>query len=229
MFEHTKQLQQPSEGFMNILLVDDHQMMRDGLRAVLERESDLHVVGEAADGRTALELTATLHPDVVVMDIGMPGLNGIETTRHLAAQQPGVRVVGLSMNADRRYVHAMFEAGAWAYLVKSSASDELIRAIRAVAQSEKYISPAVANAVVGAFVGGSKSQSRDPRSELSPREREVLQLLAEGLTSKEIANKLDVAVSTIETHRKQIMAKLELHSVAELTKFAIRTGLTTLE
>ncbi|MDP2275031.1 MAG: response regulator transcription factor [Archangium sp.] len=214
---------------MNILLVDDHQMMRDGLRAVLERESDLHVSGEAADGRTALELCSTLHPDVVVMDIGMPGLNGIEATRQVTTHHPRTRVVALSMNADRRYVHAMFEAGAWAYLVKSSASDELIRAIRAVSHDEKYVSPTVASAVLDAFVVGPKATQRDPRSELSPREREVLQLLAEGMTSKEIAGKLDLAVSTIETHRKQIMAKLELRSVAELTKFAIRTGITTLE
>jgi DNA-binding NarL/FixJ family response regulator len=214
---------------MNILLVDDHQMMRDGLRAVLERESDLHVSGEAADGRTALELCSTLHPDVVVMDIGMPGLNGIEATRQVTTHHPRTRVVALSMNADRRYVHAMFEAGAWAYLVKSSASEELIRAIRAVAHDEKYVSPTVASAVLDAFVVGPKATQRDPRSELSPREREVLQLLAEGMTSKEIAGKLDLAVSTIETHRKQIMAKLELRSVAELTKFAIRTGITTLE
>ena len=214
---------------MNILLVDDHQMMRDGLRAVLEKESDLHVSGEAADGRTALELCATLHPDVVVMDIGMPGLNGIEATRQVTTHHPRTRVVALSMNADRRYVHAMFEAGAWAYLVKSSASDELIRAIRAVAHDEKYVSPTVASAVLDTFVTGPRAQQHDPRSELSPREREVLQLLAEGMTSKEIAAKLDLAVSTIETHRKQIMAKLELRSVAELTKFAIRTGITTLE
>jgi DNA-binding NarL/FixJ family response regulator len=214
---------------MNILLVDDHQMMRDGLRAVLERESDLHVTGEAADGRTAIELCATLHPDVVVMDIGMPGLNGIEATRQVTQNYPRTKVVALSMNADRRYVHAMFEAGAWGYLVKSSASEELIRAIRAVAHDEKYVSPTVAGAVLDAFVVGPKATHRDPRSDLSPREREVLQLLAEGMTSKEIASKLDLAVSTIETHRKQIMAKLELRSVAELTKFAIRSGLTTLE
>ncbi len=214
---------------MNILLVDDHQMMRDGLRAVLERESDLHVSGEAADGRTALELCSTLHPDVVVMDIGMPGLNGIEATRQVTTHHPRTKVVALSMNADRRYVHAMFEAGAWAYLVKSSASEELIRAIRAVAHDEKYVSPTVASAVLDAFVVGPKATQRDPRGELSPREREVLQLLAEGMTSKEIAARLDLAVSTIETHRKQIMAKLELRSVAELTKFAIRTGITTLE
>lgn len=214
---------------MNILLVDDHQMMRDGLRAVLEKESDLHVVGEAADGRTALGLCATLRPDLVVMDIAMPELNGIEATRQLTAQHPRIRVVALSMNADRRYVVAMFEAGAWGYLVKSSASEELIRAIRAVANDEKYVSPSVASAVVDRFVLGARAPQKAPVSDLSPREREVLQLLAEGLTSKEIAQRLSLAVSTVETHRKQIMSKLELRSVAELTKFAIRAGLTTVE
>lgn len=212
---------------MRILLVDDHQMMRDGLRAVLANESDLEVVGEAADGRAALDSCASLRPELVVMDIGMPGLNGIEATRQIVAQFPSIRVVGLSMNSDRRYVQAMFEAGAWGYLVKSSASEELIRAIRAVARSEKYVSPAVARTVLDAFV--TPRQREGQAIELSPREREVLQLLAEGMTSKEIAAQLDLAASTVETHRKQIMAKLGLRSVAELTKFAIRSGLTTLE
>ncbi|MEW6431231.1 MAG: response regulator transcription factor [Myxococcota bacterium] len=214
---------------MNILLVDDHQMMRDGLRAVLEQEPDFHVAGEAADGREALEACESLRPDVVVMDVGMPGLNGIEATRLLRTRSPRSRVVALSMNADRRYVQAMFSAGAWAYLVKSSASDELIRAIRAVAQGEKYVSPTVAGSVLAAPVGGPACVQADPRDQLSPREREVLQLIAEGLTSKEVAVRLGVAVSTIETHRKQIMAKLGLRSVAELTKFAIRAGLTSLD
>ena len=214
---------------MNVLLVDDHQMMRDGLRAVLEREADIHVVGEASDGRAALELCATLRPDVVVMDIGMPGLTGIEATRLMAQRHAGARVVGLSMNNDRRYVHAMFEAGAWGFLVKSCASDELIRALRAVASGEKYVSPAVASSVLESFLHGSRPPAEDPRDALSPRECEVLQLIAEGLTSKEVAVRLDVAASTVETHRKQIMAKLGLHSVAELTKFAVRSGLTTLE
>lgn len=213
---------------MNILLADDHQMMRDGLRAVLEHEPDLHVTGEAADGREALDACERLHPDVVVMDVGMPGLNGIEATRLLSSRVPRARVVALSMNADRRYVQAMFAAGAWAYLVKSSAADELIRAIRAVSHDEKYVSPTVAGAVVDALVSPQVARG-DPRDLLSPREREVLQLIAEGDTSKEIASRLGVAVSTIETHRKQIMSKLELRSVAELTKFAIRAGLTSLE
>lgn len=214
---------------MNILVVDDHQLMRDGLRALLERESDLHVVGEAADGQEALELAPKLRPDLVLMDVSMPGLNGIEATRRMCALMPRARVVGLSMNADRRYVHAMFEAGAWGYLLKSSASDELIRAIRAVARDEKYVSPAIAGIVVDALVGGPNAVPSNPLASLSTREREVLQLIAEGMTSKEIAARLGLAASTVETHRKQVSAKLGLHSVAELTKLAIRAGLTSVE
>lgn len=214
---------------MNIVLVDDHQLLRDGLRALLEREGDLRVVGEAADGREGVETCLRLRPDVVVMDIGMRGLNGIDATRQLAAQLPRARVVAVSMNADRRYVRAMFEAGAWAYLVKSSASDELIRAIRALDRGEKYVSPSVAGAVLDVLLLGARGPRPDPLQALSPREREVLQLVAEGSTSKEIASRLGVALSTVESHRKQIMSKLELRSVAELTKFAVRVGLTSLE
>jgi DNA-binding NarL/FixJ family response regulator len=213
---------------MNIVLVDDHKMIRDGLRAVLEKETDLHVTGEASDGRVAVDLCRSLRPDVVVMDIGMPNLNGTEATRQVAHQNPQTKIVALSMNHERQYVREMFEAGASAYCVKSSAGEELVRAIRTVLRHEMYVSPTVANAVLEDFVGGPRKQPGSPRSELSPREREVLQLLAEGLTSKEMAVRLELAVSTIETHRKQIMGKLSLRSVAELTKYAIRKGLTTL-
>jgi len=213
---------------MNIVLVDDHKMIRDGLRAVLEREEDLRVAGEAADGREALELCWSLRPDVVVMDIGMPNLNGTEATRQLLSREPRMKIVALSMNQDGHYVREMFQAGAWGFCVKSSAGEELVRAIRTVLRHEMYVSPTVANAVLEDFVGGPRKGSGETRSELSPREREVLQLLAEGLTSKEMAVRLEVAVSTIETHRKQIMGKLSLRSVAELTKYAIRKGLTTL-
>jgi DNA-binding NarL/FixJ family response regulator len=214
---------------INILLVDDHQMMRDGLRACLVHESDFRVAGEASDGRAALAAVDQLHPDVVVMDVSMPGLNGVEATRQLHARAPRSRVVALSMNADRRFVQAMFSAGAWAYLVKSGSSDELVRAIRTVSHGEKYVSPAVAGTVVDALVDTRAGAPADPHDQLSPREREVLQLIAEGLSSKEVAVRLGVAVSTIETHRKQIMSKLEVRSVAGLTKFAIRSGLTSLE
>jgi len=222
---------------MKILLCDDHRMMRDGLRAILEKEG-LQVAGEAATGRESLALAAQLHPDVVVMDISMPDLNGIDATRKLLAKHPGVKVVGLSMNADRRYVTAMFAAGAVGYLVKSSASEELIQAIHAVTANLKYVSPAIAGSFVDDFVthaGGaqfspSSSSVRSTSSKpLSPREREVLQLLAEGNSSKDIAARLDVAATTIETHRRQIMDKLQLRTIAELTKYAVREGLTSLE
>jgi DNA-binding NarL/FixJ family response regulator len=208
---------------VNLLLVDDHNMVREGLRAVLERERDLQVVGEAPDGRTALALCATLRPDVVVMDLGMPGLNGAETTRQVTAQFPSTKVVALSMNHDGHAVREMLRAGALAYCVKSSATSELVRAIRAVWRGETFVSPSVSSAVLGG--GGFK----DPLAKLTPGEREVLRFVAEGYSSKEIAEQLGLAVSTIETRRKQILAKLELKSVAELTKFAIRSGLTSVE
>ena len=214
---------------MNLLLVDDHQLMRDGLRAILEQESDLRVIGEASDGRRAIELAERLRPDLVLMDISMPGLGGIEATKRLQSVLPRTRVLGLSMNADRRYVQAMFEAGAWGYLLKSAASEELIRGVRSVASDQKYVSPAIAGVVVEALVGGPGSRGADPLGDLSAREREVLQLIAEGNTSKEIAACLGVAASTVETHRKQVSAKLHVHSVAELTKLAIRAGLTTID
>jgi DNA-binding NarL/FixJ family response regulator len=213
---------------MNLLLVDDHRLMRDGVRALLEHEPDLHVVGEAADGRRAVELAEKLRPDLVLMDISMPGLSGVEATRRLQSTLPRTRVLGLSMNADRRYVQAMFEAGAWGYMLKSAASDELIRAVRSVAADQKYVSPAIAGVVVEALVGGPSARDADPLAELSAREREVLQLIAEGHTSKQIADTLGVAASTIETHRKQLTAKLQVRSVAELTKLAVRAGLTPL-
>jgi DNA-binding NarL/FixJ family response regulator len=215
---------------VRILLVDDHQMMRDGVRAALERESDLRVVGETGDGQEALELCGSLHPDIVIMDVGMPGLNGVEATRRLTARHFRGRVVALSMNTDRRYVQAMFQAGAWAYLLKSAPPEELVLALRAVARGEKYVSPSLSGAVLAALAeipSGQPGAAAKP--ELSNREREVLQFVAEGLTSKEIAVRLSIAVSTVETHRKALMTKLELRSVAELTKFAIRAGLTTLQ
>jgi len=208
---------------MKILLVDDHKMMRDGLRAILENEG-MQVVGEAANGREAIELARRVRPEIVVMDISMPELNGIDATRRLVAELPGIKVIGLSVNADRRYVVAMFEAGAVGYLLKNSASEELMQAVRAVAGDLTYVSPSVAAVVVDSR---ATPHSQDRR--LSPREREVLQLLAEGKSSKEIATSLNVAVPTVETHRRQIMDKLNLRTIAELTKHAIREGLTSLD
>jgi DNA-binding NarL/FixJ family response regulator len=212
---------------MKVLLADDHKMMRDGLRAVLERDG-VEIVGEAQNGREAVALARQLRPDVLVMDIGMPGLNGIDATRLLSAELPKTKVVGLSMHVDRRYVIAMLEAGAVGYLVKNAASEELLQALAAVRRGEKYLSPAVAGCVMEQAVHGPAKRPPGGRI-LSGREREVLQLVAEGCSSKDIATRLGIAVPTVETHRRQIMEKLGLRGIAELTKYAIREGLTSLE
>lgn len=212
---------------MRIVLADDHKMMRDGLRALLERQPGMQVVGEASTGYEAVELARTLVPDAVVMDLTMPELNGIEATRRLLAVASTVRVVALSVHTDRRYVTAMFEAGASAYLPKGVAFDELVQAVHAVSLGHRYLSPSVTGVIVDGYLRGDLPHAAS--SALSTREREVLQLIAEGNSSKEIASRLGLAVATVETHRRQITLKLGLHSVAELTKYAIREGLTSLE
>lgn len=220
---------------MKILLCDDHRMMRDGLRVILEREG-LAVIGEAANGREAIVLVEELRPDIVVMDISMPDLNGIDATRRLLTKLPGLKVIGLSMNSDRRYVVAMFAAGAVGYLLKSSASEELIQAVRVVASNLKYVSPAIAGSFLADYSSHASAAHLPARNlaagmgkPLSSREREVLQLLAEGKSTKDIAARLDIAATTVETHRRQIMDKLQLRTIAELTKYAVREGLTSLE
>lgn len=210
---------------MKLLLCDDHKMMRDGLRAILEKEG-LEVVGEASTGRDVIQVARRLSPDIVVMDISMPDLNGIDATRALVAEFRAIKVIGLSMNADQRYVLAMFKAGAVGYLLKNAASDELIRAVRTVASGLTYVSPSIAAVVVG-NVGEPAAPATTLKKPLSPREREVLQLLAEGNASKEIATRLSVSVATVESHRRQIVEKLNIHSIAQLTKYAIREGLTS--
>jgi DNA-binding NarL/FixJ family response regulator len=212
---------------MKLLLVDDHRMMREGLRAVLEK-AGLEVVGDAASGREALGMIRRLSPDVVVMDISMPDLNGVDATKRLVAERPDIKVIALSMHSDRRYVLAMFRAGAVGYLLKDSACDELIRAVRAIARGQKYVSPGIAGVLVDEITEPRRFAKLDD-APLSSREREVLQLLAEGHSSKDIAQRLDVAVPTVETHRRQIMDKLNLRTVAELTKYAVREGLTPLD
>jgi DNA-binding NarL/FixJ family response regulator len=200
--------------------------MREGLRAVLA-PAGIELVGEAADGHVAMKCALETRPDIVLMDISMAGLNGIDATRVLCSRLPGIKVIGLSMHSDRRYVSAMFRAGAVGYLLKNSASDEVLLALDAVTNGLTYVSPAVAETVVMDWMTPRSDALHD--KPLTIREREVLQLLAEGSSSKQIAQRLGVAVATVETHRRQIMVKLKLHSIAELTKFAIREGLTTLE
>jgi len=213
---------------IRVLLVDDHELMREGLRAILERERDIEVVGEAASGREAIAQADSLAPDVVIMDVAMQDMNGVEATRQIRAAQHQVRVVALSSHADRRYVTAILEAGASGYLLKADAYDELRRAVHAVAQGRSYLCAGVAGAVIEA-ASGKGAAPGSVFARLGPREREVLQLLAEGLTSPQIASRLHVATTTVESHRRNLMSKLGLHSVAELTKYAVREGLTSLE
>jgi len=218
-----------------ILLADDHQIVREGLKSLLEQHADMEVVGEARDGRAAVQMAHDLAPDVVVMDVAMPLLNGIEATRQITAREPHAKVVALSMHSDRRFMTEMLKAGAKGYLLKDGAFEELATAIRSVVSDRVYLSPRIAEVVVDDYVRRADDEQaldRPPAgafSRLTPREREVLQLMAEGRATKEIALDLKVSIKTVETHRRQMMDKLDIHSVAELTKYAIREGLTSLD
>jgi two-component system response regulator NreC len=214
---------------VRILLADDHKIVRDGLRALLEKQPGMTVVAEADNGRATVRLARELLPDLVIMDIGMPDLNGIDATRQILNELPSVKVIALSMHSDRRFVVQMFRAGASGYLLKDCAFEELARAVRAVLRNQTYLSPAVAGPVVEDYVQHLATADVLEFSALSPREREVLQLLAEGKTTREIAVLLCVSIKTVETHRQQIMGKLNVRSVAELIKYAIREGLTSLD
>ena len=215
---------------VRLLLADDHAMMREGLKSLLGKESDLSVVAEADNGKETLELARKSGANVVVMDVAMPDLNGIETTRKLLKTNPNIKVVALSGHANREFVREMLKAGASAYVLKSRAYEELVRAIREVMKGRKYLSPDVARGVVDEYVEISSSLSASPAFVvLTDREREALQLIAEGKSTKEVADALSVSVKTVETHRRNIMEKLNLHSVAEITKYAIREGITSVD
>jgi two-component system response regulator NreC len=216
---------------IKVVLADDHQIVRHGLRSLLSAEPDIKVVGEADNGRAVIRLVQELSPQVVIMDISMPDLNGIEATRQILSDFSGVKVIALSMHSDSLFVLNMFKAGASGYLLKDCALEELVKAVRTVMNRKIYLSPSISDIVIKDFVIGwsPEDSSSSAYSILTAREREVLQLMAEGKTTNQIAESLCISVKTVEAHRKQLMTKLDIHSVAELTKYAIRQGLTTLE
>jgi DNA-binding NarL/FixJ family response regulator len=214
---------------IRVLLADDHQLFRQGMRSMLAADAGIRVVGEADNGRSAVQLARQLVPNVIVMDISMPDLNGIDATRRIKERSPGIQVLALSAHADRRFVAGILAAGAAGYILKDSAFDELCRAIHTVAGKQVYLSPAVAGGVVEASLGLTPANGASGAAALTSRQREVLQLLAEGMNTKRIAARLHLSVKTVETHRAQIMKKLDCQSVAELTKYAIREGLTTVD
>jgi DNA-binding NarL/FixJ family response regulator len=215
---------------IRLLLADDHRLMREGLKALIEAEPSFQLVEEAEDGNEIIRLTDELAPHVVVMDVAMPDLNGIEATRKIIEQHPSVKVVALSGHRKKEFVRQMLEAGASAYVLKTRAYEEISKAVKEVMAGRKYLSPEVARGVVDEYVQLSAGEDKTSAFiMLTDREREVLQLLSEGHSTKEMAADLGVSVKTVETHRRNIMEKLNLHSVAELTKYAVREGITSLD
>jgi len=211
---------------IRVLLADDHRLMREALRSILENELHMDVVALAGNGREAVDMTAEHRPDVVVMDVHMPVLNGIDATREIAAASAETRIIALSMYHDRMYIAEMFRAGAHGYVIKHSAIDELDSAIKTVLTGRRYISGDVTDVVIEDYVRHLEYEPPTPADDLTAKERQVLQLISEGHSTKEIAGLMFVSVSTVETHRRHLMAKLDAHSVADLTKHAIRLGLT---
>jgi DNA-binding NarL/FixJ family response regulator len=215
---------------IKILLADDHKIVRQGIRTLLATEPDMEVVGEADNGRIILRLVQELSPQVIIMDISMPDLNGIDATRQILSEFPGLKVIALSMHSDSLFVLNMLKAGASGYLLKDCALEELVKAIRTVVANKTYLSPGISDILIRDFMEGwSISTGASVFTVLTAREREVLQLMAEGKSTTQIAHTLCVSVKTVEAHRKQVMNKLGIHSVAGLTKYAIREGLTSLD
>jgi len=212
---------------LRIILADDHKLMREGLRSLLESEPDMTVIAEAEDGISAVKLAAKLSPDIILMDISMPGLNGIEATLQILAGNASIKVIALSMNTERRMVSQMLNAGVSGYVLKDNAFEDLVRAIHIVAANSIYLSPKVSEIVIKDYVQRVPKEEFSLISLLTSKEREVLQLLTEGKKPKDIAVIHNMSLKTAEAHRQQIMTKLDIHSIAELTKFAVREGITT--
>ncbi len=211
-----------------IVIADDHKIMREGLKALIEKQPDMEVAAEAQDGLTATKLARKLMPHVIVMDIGMPEMNGIDATRQIISENKDIKIIALSMHSDRRFVLEMLKAGASGYLLKDSAFEELVTAVHTVMTGQSYLSPRITDIVVKEYLYNLPKNESTVFTVLTVREREVLQLLAEGKSTKQIASTLNLSVKTVETHRQQMMDKLEIRTVAELTKYAIREGLTSL-
>lgn len=212
---------------ISVLLVDDHTMLREALHLMLDKEPGIEVVGEIGDGKDVIATVEKLMPDVVVMDVSMPVTNGIEATRNLISKNPQIRIVALSAFGYKQFIMEMMDAGALAYVIKSAAGEQLVRAIKSVARGETYLCPETAATLVAANQRGNASSKNGNGKHLGRRETEVLRLLAQGMSSPQIGTELHIAASTVDVHRRNIMEKLDLHSVAELTKYAIRTGLTS--
>ena len=213
---------------IKIVVVDEHKILREGLSTLIDKQPDMEIIGEATDGREALQLMEELKPDLILMDVTMPNLNGIEATRKIKSKNPNIEIIALSLHSDRRYVLGMIDAGASGYLLKECAFEELVRAINTVMAKKKYLSPGISDILVAEYFKKTEQDKPTIYSKLTPREREILQLIAEGKNTKEIANYLFISVKTVETHRRHIKKKLKVDSVAELTKIAIREGLTIL-
>ncbi len=213
---------------VRILLADDHQILMEGLKELIEEQKGMQVIAEAPDGPTALELVQKHKPDIAIIDILMPGINGIEVARKISREWPDIKILCLSMYTDRRFVLEMFRAGASGYVAKESAFDELMSAIRAIMCGRIYISPRVAECVIESIRKGGKPCEESAYTKLTDREREILKQIAEGMSTKEIASALHISLKTVETHRKQIMEKTGMNSIAELTKYAIQEGITSL-
>lgn len=212
---------------VRIILADDHPIMLEGLKALLEREPDMEVVGLVMNGRDAVCLTNKLAPDIVIMDVSMPELNGIEATRQILAQHPNVKVIALTIHSDARYAMEMLKAGARGYIPKQCAYEELSRAVRSVKMGQAYLSPGVTGNLLESLTGQGGGGKASAFSSLTPREREILQLLAEGNTSRAVAEKINISIKTVDTHKVNIMRKLGLKSLAELVRYAIREGIST--
>lgn len=213
---------------LKLLVVDDHAIFLEGLKGLLEKEPDMAVVGEAGNGADAVRLAHELQPDVVILDISMPGMNGIEATRRIVAELPGTRVLILSMESDRRFVVEALGAGALGYVMKESVYAELANAIRTVGDNETYLGPRITELIIKDYLQRIPDQLPLTFSSLTTREREIIQLIADGQNSKEIAHQFGVSIKTVEVHRHNIMKKLDLNSVASLTKYALREGLTSI-